>query len=56
MERENGGDVAGTTALFEPDAVVDIDGGTFLRGKEAIQYRDLGSCAAPEGWNLALGD
>jgi hypothetical protein len=24
------------TALFEPDAVVDIGGGTFLRGKEAI--------------------
>jgi ketosteroid isomerase-like protein len=34
--RENAGDVPGMTALFEPDAVVDIGGGTFLRGKEAI--------------------
>ena len=34
-ERERG-DVTGMTALFEPDAVVDIGGGTFLRGKEAI--------------------
>jgi hypothetical protein len=24
------------TELFEPDAVVDIGGGTYLRGKEAI--------------------
>jgi hypothetical protein len=24
------------TALFEPDAVIDIGGGTFLRGKEAM--------------------
>ena len=36
VERENAGDVAGMTALFEPDAVVDIGDGTFLRGKEAI--------------------
>lgn len=36
VARENAGDVAGMTALFEPDAVVDIGGGTFLRGKEAI--------------------
>jgi hypothetical protein len=36
VERENAGDVAGMTALFEPDAVVDIGGGTFLRGKAAI--------------------
>src|SRR5262249_30616445 len=36
VERENAGDVAGMTALFEPDAVVDIGGGTFIRGKEAI--------------------
>jgi hypothetical protein len=28
--------IAGMTALFEPDAVVDVGGGTFLRGKEAI--------------------
>jgi len=36
VARENAGDVAGMTALFEPDAVVDIGGGTFLRGKAAI--------------------
>jgi hypothetical protein len=36
VARENAGDVAGMTALFEPDAVVDIGGGTFPRGKEAI--------------------
>ena len=36
VARENAGDVAGMTALFEPDAVIDIGGGTFLRGKEAI--------------------
>src|SRR5580692_9434307 len=36
VARENAGDVTGMTALFEPDAVVDIGGGTFLRGKEAI--------------------
>jgi ketosteroid isomerase-like protein len=36
VARENAGDVTGMTALFEADAVVDIGGGTFLRGKEAI--------------------
>ena len=36
VARENAGDVTGMTALFEPDAVVDIGGETFLRGKEAI--------------------
>jgi ketosteroid isomerase-like protein len=36
VERENAGDVAGMTALFEPEAVVDIGDGEFLRGKEAI--------------------
>src|SRR5262245_11157620 len=36
VARENAGDVTGMTALFESDAVVDIGGGTFLRGKEAI--------------------
>jgi len=37
VERENAGDVTGMIALFEPDAVIDIGNGTFLRGKEAIQ-------------------
>jgi hypothetical protein len=36
VARENAGDVTGMTALFEADSVVDIGGGTFLRGKEAI--------------------
>jgi len=36
VARENAGDVAGMTALFEEDAVVDIGDGTFLRGKAAI--------------------
>lgn len=36
VARENAGDVAGMTALFGPDAVVDIGGGAFLRGQEAI--------------------
>jgi ketosteroid isomerase-like protein len=36
VARENTGDVAGMTALFEADAVIEIGGGTFVRGKEAI--------------------
>ena len=36
VARENSGDVAGMTALFEPNAVVDIGGGTFVRGRDAI--------------------
>jgi len=36
VERENAGDVDGMTALFEPDAVIDIGEGTFVRGKAAI--------------------
>jgi ketosteroid isomerase-like protein len=36
VARENAGDIAGMTALFEPDAVVEIGDGTFLRGREAI--------------------
>lgn len=36
VARENAGDVDGMTALFEPDAVVDTGGGTFIRGKAAI--------------------
>lgn len=37
VERENAGDVDGMTALFEPDAVVDLGGGRFLRGTAAIR-------------------
>jgi len=37
VARENAGDVEGMTALFEPDAGIDIGGGTLIRGKEAIR-------------------
>jgi hypothetical protein len=36
VERENAGDIEGMTALFEPDAVIDIGEGRFLRGHQAI--------------------
>ena len=34
--RENAGDVDGMTALFEPDAVIDLGDGQFIRGTAAI--------------------
>jgi ketosteroid isomerase-like protein len=34
--RENAGDVSGMTALFEPDAVIELNDGRLVRGKEAI--------------------
>ena len=60
--RENAGDVSGMTALFEPDAVIELnDGlndGRLVRGKEAIhefftklQVTGLGS----EGRRFKLG-
>ena len=60
--RENAGDVSGMTALFEPDAVIELnDGlnnGQLLRGREAIhafftklQTTGLG----PEGRRFKLG-
>jgi ketosteroid isomerase-like protein len=59
VARENAGDVSGMTALFEPDAVIDIGGGTFLRGQQAIheffaklQVTGFG----PEGRKFELGD
>ncbi|MGM9479652.1 YybH family protein [Roseateles sp. NT4] len=36
VARENAGDVDGMTALFEPDAVIDIGEGSFVHGREAI--------------------
>ena len=36
VARENAGDVDGMTALFEPDAVIDLGDGRLVRGKEAI--------------------
>lgn len=63
VSRENAGDVDGMTALFEPDAVIELnDGmndGKLLRGKEAIhafftqlQVTGIG----PEGRRFRLGD
>ena len=61
--RENAGDVSGMTALFEPDAVIELnDGlnnGRLVRGKEAIhefftklQVTGLG----PDGRRFRLGE
>ena len=63
VSRENAGDIDGMTALFEPDAVIELnDGlndGQLLRGKEAIhafftklQVTGLG----PEGRRFRLGE
>jgi ketosteroid isomerase-like protein len=56
--RENAGDVEGMTALFEPDAVIELNDGQQLRGKKAIhefftrlQVTGLG----PEGRRFRLG-
>jgi hypothetical protein len=56
--RENAGDVSGMTALFEPDAVIELNDGKLVRGKEAIhvfftnlQVTGLG----PEGRRFKLG-
>jgi len=58
VARENAGDVIGMTALFEPDAVIELNDGRLLRGKEAIhefftklQVTGLG----PEGRRFRLG-
>lgn len=57
--RENAGDVSGMTALFEPDAVIELNDGRLVRGKEAIhafftklQVTGLG----PEGRRFKLGE
>ena len=61
--RENAGDVDGMTALFEPDAVIELNeglnGGKLLRGRDAIhafftelQLTGLG----PEGRRFRLGE
>lgn len=36
VARENAGDVDGMTALFEPEAVIDVGDGQFIRGTSAI--------------------
>jgi len=57
--RENAGDVGGMTALFEPDAVIELNDGRLLRGKDAIhafftelQVTGLG----PDGRRFKLGE
>ena len=57
--RENAGDVSGMTALFEPDAVIELNDGRLLRGKDAIhafftelQVTGLG----PDGRRFKLGE
>jgi len=37
IDRQHTGDVEGMVALFEPDAVVDCDGGRFLHGHAEIR-------------------
>src|SRR5581483_3177104 len=56
--RDNAGDVSGMTALFEPDAVIELNDGQLLRGKAAIhefftklQATGLG----PDGRRFKLG-
>ena len=34
--RENAGDVSGMTALFEPNAVIELNDGQLVRGRKAI--------------------
>jgi ketosteroid isomerase-like protein len=59
VARENAGDVDGMTALFAPDAVIELDDGRLVRGKKAIhvfftelQVTGLG----PEGRRFKLGE
>ena len=58
VARENAGDVEGMTALFEPEAVIELNDGQLVRGKQAIrafftelQVTGLG----PEGRRFKLG-
>jgi hypothetical protein len=56
--RENAGDVEGMTALFEPDAVIELNDGRLLRGKTEIraffiQLQKTG--LAPDGRRFKLG-
>jgi hypothetical protein len=59
VARENAGDVSGMTALFEPHAVIELDDGRLVRGRDAIhafftqvQVTGLG----PEGRRFMLGE
>jgi hypothetical protein len=57
--RENAGDVGGMTALFEPDAVIDLGDGRLVRGAEAIHefFTELQATGlGPEGRRFELGE
>jgi ketosteroid isomerase-like protein len=57
--RENAGDVNGMTALFEPDAVIELNDGRVVRGKEAIHafFTKLQVTGLrPEGRRFRLGE
>ena len=58
VARENAGDVDGMTALFEPDAVIELNDGRLLRGKQAIHgfFKELQVTGiGPEGRRFKLG-
>ena len=57
--RENAGDVDGMTALFEPDAVIELNDGRLLRGKAEIRafFTELQVTGiGPEGRRFQLGE
>lgn len=57
--RENAGDVSGMTALFEPDAVIELGDGRLVRGTEAIHevFTELQVTGfGPEGRRFKLGE
>jgi hypothetical protein len=59
VARENAGDVLGMTALFEPEAVIELNDGRLVRGKEAIQefFTKLQLTGlGPEGRRFKLGE
>jgi len=56
--RENAGDVEGMTALFTPDAVIELNDGKVLRGTAAIRafFTELQVTGlAPDGRRFKLG-
>jgi ketosteroid isomerase-like protein len=56
--RENAGDIDGMTALFEPDAVIELNDGRLLRGKAAIRdfFTELQATGlGPDGRRFKLG-
>ena len=57
--RENAGDVDGMTALFEPEAVIELNDGRLVRGKPAIHafFTELQVTGiGPDGRRFKLGE